>query len=198
MKYFVSLILFTALFVSIFNIGNAEINNNSIALALMLLLLALFSDLKEFNFWGLQGKKTEEALRKLVDAPVINENLEDAPSVYKLRKAQKDDALDQLGSLKDNFLAVAFEMERQLRVIARSLTRSTESTAQLSPETVLEQLEEQEFLTPEACDSIEQIREIRKSLTQPGGRVPTETLEASLKLATNLHDRFKQWLDSIT
>ncbi|MEX0895768.1 MAG: hypothetical protein WDZ94_02395 [Patescibacteria group bacterium] len=196
MKYFVALILFITLFISLFNIADANITNNTVAIALMLLLLALFSDLKEFNFWGLSGKKTEETLRRLMLAPIINEEKEEKPSPYKLRKAVSEDSLEQLGGLKDNFLALSFELERQLRVIARSLTRSTEETAQLSPQAVLDTLEDEEFLTPEACDSIEQIREIRRSLTQPGGRVPTETLEASLKLAQNLYSRLREWLDS--
>lgn len=196
MKYFVALILFTTLFISLFNIAGAQITNNTVAIALMLLLLALFSDLKEFNFWGLSGKKTEEALRKLLMAPIINEDKDERPSPYKLRKAVIEDSPEQLGGLKDNFLAVSFEIERQLRIIARSLTRSTEETAQLTPQTVLETLEDQEFLTPEACDSVEQIREIRRTLTQPGGRVPTETLEASLQLARNLYSSLREWLDS--
>jgi len=196
MKYFVSITLFFTLMLSLFGIAGAEVSTNSIALAVMLLLLALFSDLKEFNFWGLQGKKTEEKLRKLAMAPVINDEAESQPSPYKLRKAQKEDSPDQLGGLKENFLAVAFELERQLRVIARSLTRSTEETAQLSPEAVLEHLEDQEFLTPEACDSIEEIRDIRRTLTQPGGRVPTETLEASLQLARKIFTDLRQWLET--
>lgn len=195
MKYFVAFILFLVLTTSLFNIAGAQITNNTVAIALMLLLLALFSDLKEFNFWGLAGKKTEQALRNLMNTPIINEEKDEKPSPYKLRKAISEDKLDQMGSLKDNFLAVSFELERQLRVIARSVTRSTEDTAQLSPQAVLDTLEDQEFLTPEACDSVEQIREIRHTLTQPGGRVPTETLEASLQLAQNLYSRLRQWLE---
>ena len=87
MKYLVLLTLVGILLVSLFDFFGADITNNTVAIALMLLLLALFSDLKEFNFWGLSGKKKEEELKKLVGSPVISEETEEKPSSYKLKKA---------------------------------------------------------------------------------------------------------------
>lgn len=195
MKYFVLFTLVGILIFSLFQVNGAQINNNTVALSVMILLLALFSDLKEFNFWGLSGKKQEEAIKKLTGSPIISEEIEETPSTYKIKKALREDTPFQMTGLKDNFLAAAFEIERLLRIIVRATTRSTEDTAQLDPETVLHMLEDDEFLTPEACDSIEQLREIRQLLTQSGGKISTETLEASLQLAQKIYSELKQWVD---
>lgn len=195
MKYLVLLTLVGILLVSLFDIFDADITNNTVAIALMLLLLALFSDLKEFNFWGLSGKKKEEELRKLVGTPILSDDSEEKPSSYKLKKATREDEPDQMGNLKDNFLAVSYDIERLLRTIVRAIKRSTEETALLTPEAVLNYLEDEEFLTPEACDAIEQLREVRSSITDSTTKVSTETLETSLKLALPIHTALKEWLD---
>lgn len=195
MKYLVLLTLVGILLISLFDIFGADITNNTVAIALMLLLMALFSDLKEFNFWGLSGKKKEEELKKLVGSPVISDDSDEKPSTYKLKKAFREDSPDQMDNLKDNFLAVSFDVERMLRIIVRAITRSTEETAVLTPEAVLHHLEDEEFLTPEACDAIEQLRDIRDLITSGSSKVATETLEASLKLALPIHQALKEWLD---
>ncbi len=82
-----------------------------------------------------------------------------------------------------------------MRIIVRAITRSTEETAVLTPEAVLNYLEDEEFLTPEACDAIEQLRDIRDLITHSGSKVATETLEASLKLALPIHNALRDWLD---
>lgn len=195
MKYLVLLILGGILLFSLFDVAEANITNNTVAIALMLLLLALFSDLKEFNFWGLSGKKKEEQLKKLAGLPILGDEDSEKPSPYKLKKALKEDTPDQMGNLKENFLSVSYDIERILRIIVRSIKRSTEETAQLTPEAVLNYLEDEEFLTPEACDAIEQLREVRALLTQPGNNLTTETLEASLNLALPIYSTLKEWLD---
>lgn len=195
MKYLVLLILGGILLFSLFDVAGSTITNNTVAIAVMLLLLALFSELKEFNFWGLSGKKKEEALKKLEGTQVLSEDQDEKPSAYKLRKALTEDTPDQMGNLKDNFLAISYDIERIMRIIVRSIRRSTEETAQLSPEAVLNYLEDEEFLTPEACEAIEQLRDIRDLIIQPGTTVSTETLEASIKVAFPIYSALKNWLD---
>ena len=195
MKYFVLFTLVGILIFSLFQVSGAAITNNTVAIAVMILLLALFSDLKEFNFWGLSGKKQEEALKKLVGLPIISDEVADTPSTYKLKKAIKEDSPAQMGNLKDNFLATELEIERLLRIIVKATTRSTEDTAILDPEAVLNMLEDDEFLTPEACDTIERLREIRQLITQSGAKIPTETLETSLKLAHTIYSALREWID---
>lgn len=194
MKIVVLLTLVVTLIISLFSAFGAEVTNNSVAIALMILLLALFADLKEFNFWGLSGKKKEEAIKKLGKSVIINEDTEIKPSPYKLRKAVKEDSPDQMESIKDTFLATSYDIDRLLRIIARSITRSTEETALLTPQAVLDFLEDEELLTPDACEAIESIWDIRTSITR-GESVALPTLEASQKLAQTVHTQIKDWFD---
>ena len=78
---FVSLIL-----ISVFKYKGADLSNNVLALILMTLLLTLFSDLKEFNFWGLWGKRTEKEFKQLEDKQAISATKEDVSKEISLRQ----------------------------------------------------------------------------------------------------------------
>lgn len=193
MKTIALFALIGTLAISLFGNFGAEVTNNTVAIALMILLLALFSDLKEFNFWGLSGKKKEE-IKKFTKTVIINEDNELKPSPYKLRKATREDSPEQMDSLKDNFLALSFDIERLLRITARSIARSTEESAQFTPESVLEYLEDQELLTPEACEAIESIRDIRKMIVHTREQIDIATLEAVFKVSQTVHAQLRDWL----
>lgn len=193
MKIIALIALIITLGVSLFGDIGANVTNNSVAIALMILLLAVFSELKEFNFWGISGKKKEE-IEKLEKSTIINEEAEIKPSPYKLRKATKEDKPEQMDSLKDNFLSLSYEIERLLRIIARSIARSTEETAQFTPEDVLEYLEDQELLTPEACDAIEKIRDIRDLIIEKRERIDVSTLESIYRVSQSVHNQLRDWL----
>ena len=195
MKIIALIALIITLGVSLCGDIGGTVTNNAVAIALMIVLLAVFSDLKEFNFWGLSGKKKED-IQKLEKTTIINEETEIKPSPYKLRKATKEDSPEQMDSLKDNFLALSYEIERLLRIIARSIARSTEETAQFTPEDVLEYLEDQELLTPEACEAIEGIREIRQMITERRERIDVSTLESILKVSQTVYAQLREWLDT--
>ncbi len=197
MKIVALLALIATLGVSLFGDIGAQVTNNSVAIAVMILLLALFSDLKEFNFWGLSGKKKEE-IEKLEKTTIINEENELKPSPYKLRKATKEDSFEQMDSLKDNFLALSYEIERLLRIIARSIARSTEETANFTPSEVLEYLEDQELLTPEACEAIESIRQVRDLITEKRERIDVSTLESIYRVTQTVYTQLRSWLDTAT
>jgi uncharacterized protein YutE (UPF0331/DUF86 family) len=197
MKLVALFALIITLGVSLFGNIGASVTNNTVAIAVMILLLAVFSDLKEFNFWGLSGKKKEE-IQKLEKTTIINEETDIKPSAYKLRKATREDSPEQMSSLKDTFLALSYEIERLLRIIARSIARSTEETAQFTPEDILEYLEDQELLTPEACEAIEGIREIRKLITEERERIDVSTLESILKVSQTVYSQLREWLENAT
>ena len=172
--------------------------NNTVAIALMILLLALFSDLKEFNFWGISGKKKEVIVKKIDKDTVINDETDLKPSVYKLRKANREDSPGQMESLHENFLSLSYDIERLLRIIARSIARSTEETAQLSPEAVLQLLEDVELLTPEACEAIESIRQVRETLVTGTESINSNTLEKIFSVSEVIHEQLRNWLDQAT
>jgi len=74
MKYIGFVVLIIVLFASLFKVYGAELTNNVAAVALMVLLLSLFSDLKEFNFWGLTGTRDlKENLQKLQGKPAVTD-----------------------------------------------------------------------------------------------------------------------------
>lgn len=196
MKVLALFVLTAALFVTLLGLAPAELSNTTVALALMIVLLAVFADLKEFNFWGISGKKKEDDIKKLQGASLINEDTELQPSPYKLRKANKDDTPNQMERLPDNFLALAYEIERLLRIIARSIMRSTEETAELSPDKVLHYLEDEELLTPEACEAIEAIREIRTLLVHNNeSHISLPVLESTYALSISIHKQLKNWIE---
>ena len=195
MKIIALLALIITLGLSLFGDIGATVTNNTVAIAVMILLLAVFSDLKEFNFWGLSGKKKED-IEKLEKTTIITEETVLKPSPYKLRKATKEDKPEQMDSLKDNFLALSYEIERILRIVARSIARSTEETAQFSPQEVLDYLEDQELLTPEACEAIEGIREIRDLITEKRERIDVSTLESIYRVSQTVYNQLRDWLDS--
>lgn len=60
MKIISWLLLITVLIYSV--VISVDISNSQLAILLMILLLSLFSDLKEFDFWGLKGKKPRKTL----------------------------------------------------------------------------------------------------------------------------------------
>lgn len=193
MKLIALFALIVTLVVSLFGNIGAAVTNNTVAIALMILLLSVFSELKEFNFWGISGKKREN-IKKLEKSTIINEESELKPSPYKLRKATREDNPEQMDSIKDNFLALSFDIERLLRIMARSIARSTEETAQFSPKLVLEYLEDQELLTPEACDAIESIRTIRSTITNGTQHLDLTSLEAIYRVSQTVHTQLREWL----
>ena len=196
MKQIALTTLIAALILSLFDFFGAELSNNSVAVALMILLLAVFSDLAEFNFWGISGKKKVEEIKKLTAGPIINDQAEiETPSSYKVRQATKDDAITQLDSLKDNFLAIAFDLERVIRITARSMVRSQAETADFTPDDALMILEKSELLTPVAVEGVMKLREVRDQLTSGKNyQVSLATLEASYKLAQTIYLELNDWL----
>lgn len=198
MKVIALFSLIVILTLSLFSTAGAQVTNNTVAIALMILLLALFSDLKEFNFWGISGKKKEVIVKKIDKDTVINDETDLKPSVYKLRKANREDSPGQMESLHENFLSLSYDIERLLRIIARSIARSTEETAQLSPEAVLQLLEDVELLTPEACEAIESIRQVRETLVTGTESINSNTLEKIFSVSEVIHEQLRNWLDQAT
>ena len=197
MRQIAFLTLVTTLFLSQFNILGATISNNTVAIAVMILLLVLFSDLAEFDFWGLRGKRKEEEIKQLSGNELIDQDAVKPPSLYKIRQAEKIDLPTHMETLQDNFLALSYEIDRLMRIIARSLSRKQISDTILTPEYVLENLQANGLLTNSAVASIVKIKEIRELLTSSDRReVSTDMLEATMQLASQVYTELKEWLDN--
>lgn len=195
MKHIAFGTLIIILVASLFPIAGVEVGNNTVAVAVMMLLLVLFSDLSEFNFWGLWGKTKHDELQELTGTDVIEDTNIKRPSRYKLTKAQKDDTPQDMGTAVNNFLATSYEIERLLRVVARAFN-SVETSATLTPELVIDLLRDEQFLTESAHKAISTLREVRNRLIY--GKITTvsaETLDVASLLANEIYAQLKEWVD---
>ena len=195
MKVLAFVALVITLFVSLFQISGANLSNNVLAVAVMILLLVLFADLKEFNFWGLWGKKREEPIKKIEEGEVILSKQK--PSRYKLTKAEKEDDPQQMGSDIGNFLSVSYEIERLLRIIARSISTSGKDVA-FTPDASLKTLVDSGFLSNSAVEAIELIRDVRIGYLQSNLEVNSTYvlyLRQVLEVATDVHQQLKRWIE---
>ncbi|MBU0978207.1 hypothetical protein KKF92_00030 [Patescibacteria group bacterium] len=197
MKQIAFLALILTLFLSQFNLLGATVSSNTVAIAVMILLLVLFSDLAEFDFWGLRGTRQTEEIKKLAGVEILDEKAVKVPSAYKVRQAEKIDLPTHMDGLKENFLALSFEIERQMRIIVRSLSSKQISDTQLTPDFVLNQLTTQGLLTNSADALVIQIRQIRELVVDGNQRqVTTDMLEAGLQLASEIYTQLKEWLEN--
>jgi len=199
MKQIALIALVITLLISLFSSQTgSELSSNTVAIALMILLLVLFSELGEFNFWGISGKKKDPDIKKLNKAKVISADTADRPSTYKLNKAQTEDVPDNNENISENILALSFEIERQLRVLLRGLSHG-KIEGDLSPTTVLNELRDQKLLTAQAVTAIKTIREVKNLLVHGRGNELTEkTLAESYELARNIYEQLKNWLNKVS
>lgn len=181
-------IIFTALvFASLFKFKGAELNNNVVAVSLMILLVTLFSDLKEFNFWGLRGKKADKnQLKKLEGEKALPETKK------KLKKAAFVQAQSMPVALaaddKTNFLNLAFEIERLLRIYATaSAAKDIPST--ISPEKLTEDMLSTGLLTESGAAQLKGVRWLRNIfVTGRDSEITSTVIRDGLEIAESLYN----------
>lgn len=197
MKIIGFIILSIVLFVSLFKIAGSELTNNVTAIALMVLLLSLFSDLKEFNFWGLRGVKNdkEKEIVELEGKKGIDQKNAPKPKKSVLRQArQETSVMSLMDTDKGNFLELAFEIERLLRIAAVALGERVDANAH--PREVIQLLHKKGLLTEDGMRQVENVRWLRNMIVH--GRfdeVSASTLDAGTTLAQNLYEELRDWLE---
>lgn len=193
---FIALII--VLFASLFHLAGADLTNNVLGVALMVLLSSLFSDLKEFNFWGLKGvAKEEEKLKKLKGEEGITTPKKLKFSQSKVQQAVRHDTVVTMDNQQANFLALAFEIERLMRISATVLL-GEELPAGINQGKVVDILYENGVLTAAGREQIDSIRWLRNMLVQ--GRAPElakDTLRDGIDISLALYTDLKTWLDTI-
>ncbi|MEN9328757.1 MAG: hypothetical protein RI947_1565 [Candidatus Parcubacteria bacterium] len=193
---FIALII--VLFASLFHIAGADLTNNVLGVALMVLLSSLFSDLKEFNFWGLKGvSKEEEKLKKLKGEEGITTPKKLKFSQSKVQQAVRHDTVVTMDNQQANFLALAFEIERLMRISATVLL-GEELPAGINQGKVVDILYENGVLTSAGREQIDSIRWLRNMLVQ--GRateLAKDTLRDGIDISLALYTDLKTWLDTI-
>lgn len=168
---------------SLFN--GLNISNGHLAILLMILLLSLFSDLKEFDFWGLKGKKAEKEIKELEGKKAIASN-DKSISKKKLDEAEKQAPLQLMDTAQGNFLALAFEIERLLRIYATVwLTKDIPNNVNVA--NLTKELRQKELLTDNGVKQLEAIRWIRNLLAH--GR-QSEINQATLDIGIQIAQTF--------
>ncbi len=188
--------LLIVLFFSLFKIWHADLSNNVLGVALMVLLLALFSDLQKFNFWGLTGEKKEEKeLQKEVGkAPITPKN---APRVKPadVKEAQKQTQFPLMDTTQGNFLALAFEIERLLRVAAAVLSNKI-VPSNSNRASIIKILKENGLLSEDGEKQIELITWLRNMLVHGRAKeVSAAGLANGFTVAETLYTELKNWLE---
>lgn len=189
--------LIGALFASLFHLGGADLTNNVTVVALMVLLISLFSDLKDFDFWGLKGTaKEEKKLKELKGEEGVSQSKQPKVTENKIQKVLRQDTVVLMDNERGNFLALAFDIERLLRVGAAVLLGIVDPSS-VNPSKSLEVLREHGVLTPAGLEQVETIRWLRNMLIH--GReneLAEDTISSGIDLAYDLYMELKQWLDA--
>lgn len=189
--------LIAALFASLFRVGGAELTNNVTAVALMVLLISLFSDLKDFNFWGLKGTaKEEKKLKELKGEEGVSLSKQPKVTKNRIQKVLRQDTVVLMDNERGNFLALAFDIERLMRVGAAVLLGIVDP-ASVNPAKAIEVLREYGVLTSAGQEQVDAIRWLRNMLIH--GReneLAEDSLSAGSELAYDLYMELKNWLDT--
>jgi uncharacterized protein YutE (UPF0331/DUF86 family) len=189
--------LIAVLFASLFKVAGADLTNNVTAVALMVLLISLFSDLKDFNFWGLKGTaKEEKKLKDLKGEEGISQTKQPKVTENKVQQVMRQETVVLMDNEKGNFLALAFDIERLLRIGAAVLAGEADPSTINAAKTI-EILKSNGVLTSAGQEQIESIRWLKNMLIQ--GReneLAEDTLKNGIELAYDLYMELKNWLDT--
>jgi hypothetical protein len=180
-KFIVWLALSITFLISVFFSEHVNLSDESLIIAAMVLLLTLFSDLKEFNFFGLVGKKFSPKELAELEGKIAVTAKDNSVDKKKLATAENQ-PLQLMDTAQGNFLALAFEVERQLRIFAQaSLVKD------IPPRTSIVQITKDlrvaELLTDIGVKQLEAIRWARNLLVH--GRT-SELTDKTLDEATNI------------
>lgn len=179
---FLVLIAFLAL------VGDFSFPQEVLYLCVLVTLISLFSELKEFNFWGLAGKKSESNnIQNIEDGKALNEDMEIIVSKDVLTDPQSN-KLPTLDGDKVNFLAISFEIERLLRVFATT-SLSKDIPSNINPSDLTRELQDAQLITEAGLRQIEAVRWVRGLLVQ--GReseLANATMIDAISIAQSLYE----------
>lgn len=177
----------TLLFISVIRMPFIQISNASLVLFGLLILIAFFDDLQEFDFFGLKGKKVQQQLaslkKRVANVPATQATNPPDDELSKIKKKK----IQLMGVDRGNFLALVFEIERLLRGIAVELN-SKEMTESSPISAVTGYLAENGYLTPTGLEQWQALSEVRNIIVQ--GRFPIENdsaLSDWIELAYSLY-----------
>lgn len=167
--------------------GVVHLGSESLVLFGLLILIAFFDDLEEFDFFGLKGRRVERELadikQRLGQTAASQATNLPEDNLTKLRKKK----VQLMGVDRGNFLALVFEIERLLRAIALELNPAEiEQNSPISQ--VATYLAQNGYLTASGHEQWKALSEVRNIIVQ--GRYPTENdaaLSDWIELAYSLY-----------
>jgi uncharacterized protein YutE (UPF0331/DUF86 family) len=187
--------LLFVLIASLFKLWHADLTNNVLGVALMVLLLSLFSDLRKFNFWGLTGEKKEEKeLEKTVGKDPISPKNAPKAKPADVTQAQKQTSVPQMDTTQGNFLALAFEIERLLRVAAAVLSNKL-VPPNSNMKSIVQILRDNGLLNENGEKQIELITWLRNMLVHGRSKeVSAKALDNGFEVAKIMYTELQDWL----
>lgn len=196
MKYVGFAVLIIALFASLFKFYGADLTNNVTALSLMVLLLSVFSDLREFNFWGLTGtRELKESLKKLQGKPAFEQENLPKVSKTKVQQAQMNtEVVTQTGSPRSNFLELFFEIEKLLRTVA-SVTKGNSISVNMTLKELMSYLSDKKILTLDGVEMLNHLKTIRDSVVHGDEKLGDDVIKTGIAIADDLYNDLKSWVD---
>jgi hypothetical protein len=192
-KFFCFVILAVVFFTASFHLFNAVITNETLGIAIMMLLLALFVDLKKFNFWGLTGEKVEAEIKKVEGKSGIDVKAVPKPTTKEVTKAETvtlQSHPHRNESLKGNFLTLVYDLERIMRVAAAVIEGKDSSAGD-----VQEILKQTGLLKDIGVQQLQLIRRIKNLLLQgKDAEMDDSLLSSATKIAASLYKELNAWL----
>lgn len=178
---------------SLFNINNAKLTNEILVLCAFIFIASTLSELKNWNIFNGFLKGETKDLSHIPESGGINSN-QSKPTTQEVEEAENK-PLQLMAYDKGNFLALAFEIERLLRVLATvTLNKDVPSTE--NPKKVVEDLHSIGMLTDLGKQQIEAIRWLTNLLVQGrDAEITKETLRDGIRLAYSLYNEIYQWLN---
>lgn len=169
---------------SVFNIWGASLNSNHIILAGMILLVSLYAELREFNFFGVKGTKYDaEQLRKLDGGTATNEVDIDQSKLEEVERQP----IQLMDTTQGNFLVLSFEIERLLRIYAQvMMVKDVPSNMSLTKLT--KEMHDNNLLTDLGVRQLDAIRWVRNALVHGRAQeISQAALDEALQIASNLY-----------
>ncbi len=184
-------ILVVVLIVSLFNWHGAKITNELLVLCGFIFLGSVFSELKSWNLWGFKGEKRD--LSVVPDSGAIDSG-QSKPNEKDVNKAENQ-PIQLMENGKGNFLTLAFEIERLLRVLGTvSLVKDIPSTT--NPKRLVDDLYNIGMLTDNGRQQIEAVRWLRNILVHGrDSEINAETLNQGIRIASSLYTEIFNWLN---
>jgi hypothetical protein len=192
LKFIGITILSSVLFFSLFQWNGAKLTNEILILCGMIFISSLFSELENFKFWGMEANRIKLNNQE-IQGEVINKNI---PLNKTQSENSKNTPIQLMSNDKGNFLALAFEIERLLKMTL-ALTTTEKVDTKLTQNQIVEELFKIGIVTEVGKKQVSFIREVRNKFVH-GKFLELDELDLNLglKIAESFYKEIYNYLSS--